>query len=528
MTDRQQTAVYWALSLVVIALATWARYWFVASGQLNLSPDEAQYWDWSRTPQWSYYSKGPLIAVINRIGTHFLGATELGVRAGAMVGALVMQLAVLGWIGGWLGRARTAFWTLVVLNTTVLFMAGGLLMTTDNPLLLCWILALACLHLAVEKGHPAAFILLGLFVAVGITAKYTMVLFIPLALLAGLWIARGQALPPLFWPRLLKALSLGGLAGLAPVVIWNAMNDWVGIKHVLFRGGLAGAKAEAFFTWKDFPEYLGSQLGVLTPWWFVFLFIGAWLVLRQLLAKTPPAESTAQDAAPSPAPWPSRSLGILLTVFFWPAWLFFLFWSLHIKVEANWSATAYPAGILLAALAFERFAHREPRPRWRFAWPVLGLLVFALLHLQAFIPFEGRKNPTHRLRGWQELGQRVEEARQELGGDEGVFVFAGEYGVTAELSFYVPGQQRAYCLPGGRRMNQYDLWPGPDPSMRDAVFVVRGEDDAAPQKVADLFESVDGPRVVTTVQGPRQGQTFTLFLCRGYKGLWPEREARTF
>jgi hypothetical protein len=99
MTDRHESALFWALSLLLIAAATLARYWFVATGQLNLAPDEAQYWDWSRTLQWSYYSKGPLIAFINHVGTAFLGATELGVRAGAMIGALIMQVAVLGWIG---------------------------------------------------------------------------------------------------------------------------------------------------------------------------------------------------------------------------------------------------------------------------------------------------------------------------------------------------------------------------------------------------------------------------------------------
>ena len=107
MTDRQESALFWFLSLLLITVATLARYWFVVTGQLNLAPDEAQYWDWSRTLQWSYYSKGPLIAFINYVGTAFLGATEFGVRAGAMVGALIMQLAVLGWIGIYLKRIRT-------------------------------------------------------------------------------------------------------------------------------------------------------------------------------------------------------------------------------------------------------------------------------------------------------------------------------------------------------------------------------------------------------------------------------------
>jgi hypothetical protein len=33
-------------------------------------------------------------------------------------------------------------------------------------------------------------------------------------------------------------------------------------------------------------------------------------------------------------------------------------------------------------------------------------------------------------------------------------------------------------------MNQYDLWPGPDPDMQNAVFVVKGEREKVPDKGA--------------------------------------------
>src|SRR5258708_30926981 len=33
---------------------------------LDLAPDEAHYWDWSRNLDWSYYSKGPLVAYLIR------------------------------------------------------------------------------------------------------------------------------------------------------------------------------------------------------------------------------------------------------------------------------------------------------------------------------------------------------------------------------------------------------------------------------------------------------------------------------
>ena len=61
------------LSLIRVAL--------ILYGPVDLSGDEAQYWDWSRHLDWSYYSKGPGVAVAIRLGTALLGNTVLGVRA---------------------------------------------------------------------------------------------------------------------------------------------------------------------------------------------------------------------------------------------------------------------------------------------------------------------------------------------------------------------------------------------------------------------------------------------------------------
>lgn len=548
-TDRQSSLIYWFLSLAMIAAVTAIRFWFITSGQINLAPDEAQYWDWSRTLQWSFYSKGPLIAVINKIGTAYMGATETGVRIGALVSSATMQLAVLGWVGGYMQRARTAFWALFIMNTSLLFMAGSVLMTTDNPLLLFWIVGLFCLHLAVDRGHSLSFVILGLCVALGITAKYTMLLFPPLAVIAAFWIGRRQPLPQKFWSRLLKTLLIGTVLGLLPILIWNFQNDWVGIKHVLYRGGMAGDKAEVFFRYKHFPEYLGGQLAVITPWWFVFLMAGAWQMLRGMSGtgiSDQPASTVPEDAeqseqtceepqsepitekAISDPVRPNRTISILTTVFFWPGWFFFLFWSLHTKVEANWSASAYPAGFLMAAMAFERFMHRVPRPRFAAAWPVLAVVVFAVVHLHGLIPMDIPKSPTNRLLGWKDMGHQVGQVVDALGGTNSTFVFADEYGVTSELSFYVPGQQRAYCLAGSRKMNQYDFWPGPDASMQNGVFVVKGEKNHTPEGVLSLFEEVDEPEIVHTREGIHSGLTFSLYRCRGYKGVWPEQDGKTF
>src|SRR4029079_2305416 len=52
---------------------------------IDLSGDEAQYWDWSRHLDLSYYSKGPLIAYIIRASCAIFGDTMPAVRYPALV-----------------------------------------------------------------------------------------------------------------------------------------------------------------------------------------------------------------------------------------------------------------------------------------------------------------------------------------------------------------------------------------------------------------------------------------------------------
>ena len=68
MLDRwlPERACPW-LALALILAAAAARVALLLGGTgLDLSPDEAHYWDWSRQPDWAYYSKGPLVAWLIR------------------------------------------------------------------------------------------------------------------------------------------------------------------------------------------------------------------------------------------------------------------------------------------------------------------------------------------------------------------------------------------------------------------------------------------------------------------------------
>lgn len=515
---------YILLSLAVIAVGTLARVWFVASGQLDLVQDEAQYWDWSRHLQLSYYSKGPLIAWCNMLGTSLFGNTEQGVRAMAVFFSFGTQIVLLLFIGGLLRRPRTGFWTLFLLNTTPLFMASGVLMTTDSPLLFFWVSGLACLYWS-QTGRGlrpwnAGLSLLVVCMALGVLAKYTMLAFAPLALVYGYLMQRKGLAPKGHVKRLALALGLGIVAGMVPIVWWNAINDWVGFRHVGALAGVAGSKPSPLVRFDRFPEYLGGQVGIILPWWLLYILWGGWQTLRG--SKKPPQ---GPKADPQELFYDERWL---LGLFFWPLWLFFLLWSLHTKIYPNWPAMSYATGAILGGFALARhlsYARGRTRKLARL-WPALGILTFVLLHAQNWIPLPTAVDPTLRLKGWENMGAELGRLQKSAFDDPAqVFYFADTYDVTAALAFYAPDQPRAYCAYIDRRMNQYDLWPGPqDKKGWDALFVLKRFKDRLPAELEKMFASVDARHYQST-HGGKPARKFTIVLCRDFNGFWPEVES---
>ena len=334
----------WATAL--IAAAFLLRLAFVATGQLNLVQDEAQYWDWTRHLQLTYYSKGGLIAWLIWASTRVFGDTELGVRFPSILGLALAQGVLYLGVSRLFHSGRTALATVFVFTTMPLFMALGVLMTTDNAFVVCWAAALFCLYAAsvpeLRRTRPWWLAGLALSLGVGILAKYTMLGFPCLAVAYWLGLRlRGMA-PRGLLAGILLATAAGLALGFLPTFLWNVQNDFVGYKHVLHLIGVSGERAGHLVRFDQFPVFLGSQAGLATPWWLAFLFWGCWLALLRYLGRDVPG-------------WlPDARQSLLLLLFCLPVWGFFFLWSFHAKVLANWSTVSYVAGAVLAAAVLDR------------------------------------------------------------------------------------------------------------------------------------------------------------------------------
>jgi hypothetical protein len=518
-------------ALGIILIFSLVRLWMAGSGQLDLAQDEAQYWDWSRRLQMGYYSKGPLIAWIIAFWTGVFGDTELGVRFGAVVHNAAAQGLIYFWLAALLRRPGLALATLLIANSSPLFIAGGVLMTTDNPLLLCWLGGLVCLTGLTERPG-SAWPLWGLACCAcfGVLAKFTMLAFLPPALVYA-WVLFRQGLLPAGRARgLALALAGGAFLGLLPGLIWNIGHHFATFRHLEALAGLASAGREAAPLLRPdrVPEYLGAQALLVLPWWLVLMLWQGLRLARACLARF--REEDDRDFC----------LNLLLCLGFWPLWLFFLLWSFHARVYPNWAAMSYAAGFVLAARGAEAIRSSARGGRIVAICAALSLAVSLAVHGQEgigrFLP--DAYNPAVRLKGWSDLGRKLDSVRLGMPRPEKVFFFSDAYDVTAALAFYLPGQPAVYCANFGRRRNQYDFWPDPNGKTLlqpeeagegtgpragwDAVYVTRAPLRALPGELRDMFrERPDAPAAYPSLHRGRPGRTFGFVPVYGFTGRWP-------
>ena len=200
---------------------------------IDLSGDEAQYWDWSRNLDLSYYSKGPLVAYVIRASCAIFGDTMPAVRYPALVLAALTSIVTYLLAHKLFGSERLALGTVLLFHIVPLFIGGSVLMTIDPLLFLFWGLATYFSAIAIFDRKQSMWVFAGAAIGIGFLAKYASFLWF-VGLFGFLLVHHRQR-------KLAAAAMISLLIGCLftiPVIVWNLERGWVSFRHVASQTGV--------------------------------------------------------------------------------------------------------------------------------------------------------------------------------------------------------------------------------------------------------------------------------------------------
>lgn len=455
---------------LMVSLVIGARLLFLATNQLGLAADEMHYWDWSRQPDLAYYSKGPMVAWLIGLSTGVFGVSPLAIRLPAVVLGAALIVLLFRHARDRLGPQPALA---IAVFAQLLPIVGGLgvAMTTDPPMLLCWLVSLLALETALRHRRPWGWGVYGLAVALGLLTKATMLLLpVGLVVLAALLpVCRPLLVRPGFW-----IAQLGGLMGLLPLLIWNSRHAWVNWSHNLGHLGVGRANPAL----------------VELPWRIAELMAGQWLLFGLVTA---PLLLAAAGLAfrhgwrhRDPYPVLLGGVGLLLLSVC-------LAVALRRSVYPNWPL---PLGLIGLLLAVEAWPLLRPYRRW-WRLGLCGSALNGLVLLLAHLPFFGitlglthRQLPTRRLLGWRELSGALQQQHPSLLA-AAPLILTERYTTASALAYGLlrPSGSVLTVALGRGRMNQYDLWAQAEMPRRigqNALIVL--DVDTDPAALYPLFE----------------------------------------
>ena len=376
------SAAPWRLALWITVALTAVRLAAIFITPLELYPDEAQYWLWSRTLDFGYFSKPPMVAWTIWATTALGGDAEAFVRLAAPLYQAATALAVFV-IARRLYGAETALAACALYHLMPGVQLSAAVVATDAPLMafLAWALALYVFAPSTEGLRRR--------VAVGGAGALLGLAF--LSKYAAIYAVLGLALHLLLDPQARRSwrprdglAALGAFAVVvAPNLIWNATHGFATVQHTAAN---ANWSAENLFNPAELLDFAGSQFGVFGPIAFAVLLVGAGLLTWR--RRWTPAD-------------------ILLVCFAAPPFLIVAVQALISRANANWSAAGYVAGTILVAA-------------WLMRWRARGWLIATLATQGAvaalFLAFVispdladrmGFANSFKRAKGWEQMTEAI-------------------------------------------------------------------------------------------------------------------------
>jgi Dolichyl-phosphate-mannose-protein mannosyltransferase len=398
---------------------TWLLLNLVQSAATGLLDDEAYYWVYSRFPDWGYFDHPPMVAILIKAG-YAIFHNEFGVR----VLFAVMSTFSVALIQKLLPAKDYLLYYTIMISMGIL-QIGGIIAIPDTPLLFFTaVFFLVYKNLLEQPGFSKA-VLFGLAMALLMYSKYHGALVILFTLISN---------PKLFLKPYVYVAGITGLLLFSPHLYWQYTHGFPSLQfHLRERNA---PEYHISFT----LDYLVSQIPLAGPlatpilWWAAFSKKITDRYIRALKF---------------------TMVGI---------YVFFVFFTLKGRVEANWTI---PAFIPLIVLSHQFLINKFTARKWlsRLAVVTISLMfcirLYTMIDFFPDVPFKGDEFLRNK-----EWATAIKEKANGLP----VF-FVDSYQRPAKYWFYT-GDSAFSLNTVDYRRNNFNFWPMEESFMNKKAYAI--------------------------------------------------------
>jgi 4-amino-4-deoxy-L-arabinose transferase-like glycosyltransferase len=422
---------------VTILIVTALVFRLVWGAVLEASNDESYHYLYTTHPALSYFDHPPMLMWVARAGILLCGGWvhPLSLRLGFVLLFAVTTWIVYRWVGRWY-NPWAGFYAALFLNLSAYYLAAGGLALPDGPFLLFAVLTswALCEAILAKPGQILPWVWVGLGFGGALLSKYHAVLLpagvVVYALLTpgARWLLRS--------PGPYLAIAIGS-AAFAPVLIWNAENEWASFAFQ------AGRATGGQFRITGFLQATFGSAAYLFPWVWGLL---VWVLGKQLLRF-----GSVRGA--------DRLLVCLAIV---PIG-FFGAVSCYQRVLPHWPLFGFALLYPLAGAAWAQWAAGNPEWSRR----RIGAMVATAFALTLLVIAQARfgvirfpsNDPLTDVSGWESVG--AELTSRGLIAEPHTFLFTTSWHQSGQLAFVLREQVPVLCY-NGVDARGFAFWSQPD------------------------------------------------------------------
>ncbi len=414
----------------ILIFITIFKLFVLSNSPLELSVDEAQYWDWSNDLQFGYFTKPPFIAWLISFSTYIFGNSEFGIRFFSPI--LHLLIAFILWYtcfiiyGNNSGKFTALIWITLPLTSL-----GSFIISTDTPLLFFWSLSLLALTKIIKNKNFFWSFVLGILISLGFLTKYAMLYFIILLLIFWLIYDRNKFIE---LNKLFITFAVLFIFSL-PNIHWNYVNEFSTFNHVIYNADLEHINYNLI----QALTFLLSQFFVLGPIVFLTFIIIVWSLFF-------------------------KEIKLSLLAFFSVTILLILTIQAFLKTSnANWAVTAYPAACIMIG---GYLAEKKSTAINLFI--KTGILINIFISIFIFnVAFFGKINlinldsdPLRKLRGFETQSKELIEIIKKENPDALIFNRRSE---ITRFNYYMreyisPSYRKYYLTEASKAKNHYEYF----------------------------------------------------------------------